>query len=170
MCSLALARDARASWALHKIALLAGDGDGAREHLTDAQTLATASGIEAYSEGAAMSAIFADVELLAVEWKQAFDTEAYVAQAEEWAEEWAEEQRDQPQIVWFGNWYTLDGLYETRPSVATLDGKFLPGLEVSQSGGDCEPNYGAPCDSLEAAKSAAVAMQSNWHFADCEDA
>jgi hypothetical protein len=67
-------------------------------------------------------------------------------------------------------WSTdLDGLYETRASVATCGDGFLPGLEVSYRGGDCAPSYSEPVATLDEAIKIAEARESKWHCPDIEE-
>ncbi|MCW3634267.1 hypothetical protein K6Y73_40685, partial [Burkholderia cenocepacia] len=53
---------------------------------------------------------------------------------------------------------------ETRPSVSLTRHGYVPALEVSHRGGDCEPNTGHPRETLQEAIGAAKEMESRWHF------
>ncbi|MBW8833008.1 MAG: hypothetical protein JF606_27205 [Burkholderiales bacterium] len=75
-----------------------------------------------------------------------------------------------PPTVWFGDWsIDLDGVYETRASVAQSNEGFLPGLEVSRLGGDCESSYGNPVPTLAQAIAIAEARVAKWHQDDSTD-
>ena len=72
-----------------------------------------------------------------------------------------------PPTVWFGRWrMDFDGLRETRASVAQSPAGYLPGLEVSYQGGDCDAHYGEAVPTLEEAVAVAKERESNWHQAD----
>ena len=74
-----------------------------------------------------------------------------------------------PPTVWHGDWMMdLDGVFETRASVAKSSEGFLPGLEISRLGGDCEPSYGDPVASLDQAIAIAEARESKWHRDDSD--
>lgn len=74
------------------------------------------------------------------------------------------EAAEPPRVVWLGTWsISLDGVYETRASVAWSEGGFLPGLEVSRLGGDCSPSYGEAVPTREHAIATARSRQSSWH-------
>lgn len=69
-----------------------------------------------------------------------------------------------PSSVWCDTWtMDLDGLNETRASVVKSPDGFLPGLEVSHRGGDCNPTFGDPLPTLEHAIKAAKASEQEWH-------
>lgn len=71
-----------------------------------------------------------------------------------------------PPIVWQGDWaMDSSGLWETRACVAESRDGFLPGLSVSQRGGDCEPSYGEPVATLDQAMAIAEAGAPTWHLA-----
>jgi hypothetical protein len=153
MHSLSHALDARVQWALYRVALIAENADAADGHLLDAQIGAMESGYSAYHENSGLPNLLADVPLLAAEWRRAWN---------ETADHYAN-----GITVWVGEWLSdMDGLRETRPSVAQAHDGFRPGLEVSHQGGDSEPRYGAPVQTLEGAVSTAEEMESRWHAAD----
>ena len=82
---------------------------------------------------------------------------------------WADRRGRQrhPPTVWFGRWrMDFDGLRETRASVAQSPAGYLPGLEVSYQGGDCDVHYGEAVPTLEEAVAVAKERESNWHQAD----
>lgn len=69
-----------------------------------------------------------------------------------------------PSAVWCDTWsMDLDGLNETRASVAKSADGFLPALEVSHRGGDCEPTFGDALPTLEQAIKRAKAFEQEWH-------
>jgi hypothetical protein len=73
-----------------------------------------------------------------------------------------------PPVIWQGSWATnLDGVYETRATVAKSSDGFLHGLEVSRLGGDCWPIYGEPVSTLKEAVTNARSLESRWHLDDC---
>lgn len=67
-------------------------------------------------------------------------------------------------FVWHGN-RTLnrDGSIETQPCVEDNEDGFIPTLALSYAGGDPTYQRAAPLDTLEEAKSAAVALDRDWH-------
>ncbi len=82
-------------------------------------------------------------------------------------EEDAEFAERHPPSVWFGEWrMDLDGLRETRASVSQSSAGYLPGLEVSYQGGDCDIRYGEVVATLDEAIAIAKQDESNWHDAD----
>jgi hypothetical protein len=75
-----------------------------------------------------------------------------------------------PPIVWSNEWaMSLDGIHETRASVAKCPDGFLPGLEVSRLGGDCEPMRGEALPALKQAIGLAEAMEARWHRDSAEE-
>lgn len=82
----------------------------------------------------------------------------------EQAARWAAHFEAHPPTVWHGDWMMdLDGTHGTRASVSKSSDGFLPGLEVSRLGGDCEPTYGDPVPTLEKAVEIAETRESKWH-------
>jgi hypothetical protein len=153
MCFLSHALEARTQWALHRIALIAGNADAAGDYLTEAQISAMDSGIAAFHADAELPHLLADVPVLTAEWNNAWDGAA--------------EDHARGATVWIGTWSSdLDGLRETRASVLKRTEGFCPGLEVSYQGGDCEPSYGDALPTLEEAISAAEKRESDWHLTD----
>ncbi|MBS2132367.1 hypothetical protein KEX41_29740 (plasmid) [Burkholderia thailandensis] len=80
MSSLAHALEARVQWALHRVALVAGNEDAAEAYMTDAQIEAFQSGCEAYREDSRLPMLLFDVPMLAVEWRSGWK---YQAEGEE---------------------------------------------------------------------------------------
>jgi hypothetical protein len=76
MGSLSHALEARVQWALHRIALVAGNEDAAEAYMTDAQIEAFQSGCVAYREDSALPMLLADVPLLAAEWRSGWNDRA----------------------------------------------------------------------------------------------
>lgn len=76
-----------------------------------------------------------------------------------------------PPTVWFGDW-TMDddGICETRASVGKSVEGFLPGLEVSRLGGDCEASYGDPVATLDQAIEIAKAREFEWYMVNSDEA
>ncbi|MBK1824332.1 hypothetical protein KGP75_18490 [Burkholderia cenocepacia] len=150
--SFDFALEARAQLALFRIAATAGNEDKAEQYLWDAEICARASGARACLEGADMSLLLAGEPSLIPHWDDGFEAE------------------ERGRVVWFGEWLNdMDGLNETRPSVSLTRDGYVPALEVSHRGGDCEPNAGHPRATLQEAIGAAKEMESRWHFDECID-
>ncbi|HDR9025667.1 TPA: hypothetical protein ACK3PA_006542, partial [Burkholderia cenocepacia] len=145
--SFDFALEARIQLALHGIAAIAGNQWNAEQHLIDAVICARESGVRACREGSDMSLMLADEPTLLPYWDDGFEAE------------------ECGRVVWFGEWFSdMDGLNETRPSVSLTRHGYVPALEVSHRGGDCEPNTGHPRETLQEAIGAAKEMESRWHF------
>lgn len=124
-----------------------------------AQNLAFAVG-EIMEDPGQVPALLMDEEWLVQGFKEGCKYAAHFAAycaAEAYAEEYLP-------TVWQGDW-RMDsrGIYETRACVAETDDGFLPGLEVSQRGGDCEPSYGEPVATLDQAIEIANDHEFKWH-------
>lgn len=69
MSYLSKALDSRCSWALHRIAVIAGDDAAAQEHLMDAEFSAEGCGRMAHYAGLELPCLLADVPFLTREWE-----------------------------------------------------------------------------------------------------
>jgi hypothetical protein len=74
MSSFSYALEARAAWALHVIAAIAGDSEAA-----EAQTMAIESGRASYDEGAARPNLVSDVPALVGKWTAGWNERARAA-------------------------------------------------------------------------------------------
>ena len=131
---------ARLALALSRV-LAPLDPERSAELRDHAQDLAVAVGEQA-EDPEQVPALLADDEWLVLGFKHGCEQAAYYAGYFE----------VHPPAVWHGDWsMDLDGICETRASVAKSRAGFLPGLEVSHRGGDCEPSYGDAVQTLEQA-------------------
>lgn len=146
--SFDFALEARVQLALHRIAVTAGMQMDAEQHLCDAECYARESGRRARREkNDTPPVMLTEAKFLLRQWDEGYDAEAC------------------GRVVWFGEWLSdMDGLNETRPSVSLTPDGFVPALEVSHRGGDCEPCPGHPRATLQEAIGAAKEMETNWHF------
>jgi hypothetical protein len=76
MSSFSYALEARAAWALHAIAAIAGDFEAADAHRAAAQIMAIETGRASYDEGAARPNLVSDVPSLVGKWTAGWNERA----------------------------------------------------------------------------------------------
>ena len=152
MQDLSIALNARVIWAMHKIAVVAGDVGISLVRAYEAREEASTAGYHAWPDPDVPN-LLSDVPELRAAWNYG----------------WKERDRMGQPIAWMGSWTgDMTGLRETRPVVAQDGADFLPGLEVSYQGGDYPPRYTGARKSLDEAIEAAKVMEDEWHAADAE--